>query len=183
MGLLLVVVAMLVVPVAAQETGSGAPIIEPNFGDDPTTFNPIIANDGTSYAVINQMLPDFIGVDSETVQYMGGAKGALVESWDIAEDGVTYTFHLRDDMIWSDGVPITANDVAWFLDAVLSGETSSPRQELIDRVAGYEIVDDNTLNIVFNEANCTLIDTLSPVYPVPAHVYGEVYGDDYAGMD
>ena len=99
---------MLIAPAAAQEAGSGGPIIEPNFGDDPTTFNPIIANDGTSYDVINRMFPDFIGVDSETVQYMGGAKGALVSSWDIADDGVTYTFHLRDDMTWSDGVPITA---------------------------------------------------------------------------
>ena len=75
------------------------------------------------------------------------------------------------------------NDVAWFLSAALSGETSTPRQELIARVASYEVVDDQTINVVFDEANCTLIDTLSPVYPVPAHIYDEVYGDDYAGMD
>jgi len=180
--LLLTVVAVLIMPAAAQDFGSGAPIIEPNFGDDPTTFNPIIANDGTSYDVINRMFPDFIGIDSETVQYIGGAKGALVESWDIAEDGVTYTFHLRDDMVWSDGVPITANDVAWFLDATLSGETTSPRQELMDRVVSYEVVDDHTLTIIFDEANCTLINTLSPVYPVPAHIFSEVFGDNYADM-
>ncbi len=180
--LLLTVVAVLIVPAAAQDFGSGAPIIEPNFGDDPTTFNPIIANDGTSYNVINRMFPNFIGIDSETVQYIGGAKGALVESWDIAEDGVTYTFHLRDDMVWSDGVPITANDVAWFLQATLSGETTSPRQELMDRVVSYEVVDDHTLNIVFDEANCTLINTLSPIYPVPAHIFSEVFGDNYADM-
>ncbi len=110
-------------------------------------------------------------------------KARSLAVWDIAEDGVTYTSHLRDDLVWSDGVPITAHDVTWFLDAVLSGETSSPRQELSSRVASYEVVDDYTLNIVFSEANCTLIDTLSPVYPVPAHVYEEVYGDDYAGID
>lgn len=183
LSMLLLFFAALFAPAAAQDLGSGAPIIEPNFGDDPTTFNPVIANDGTSYDVINRMFPDFIGVDSETIAYMGGAKGGLVSSWDIAEDGVTYTFHLRDDMVWSDGAPITAGDVAWFLKATLSGETTSPRQQLQDSVASYEVLDDHTLNIVFNEANCTLIDTLNPVYPVPAHVYEEVYGDDYAGMD
>ena len=176
-------IALLIAPAAAQDIGSGGPIIEPNFGDDPATFNPIIANDGSSYDVINRMFPDFIGVDSATVQYMGGAKGALVSSWDIAEDGVSYTFHLRDDMLWSDGLPITAHDVAWYLDAVLSGETSTPRQELMNRIASFEIVDGHTLTIVFNEANCTLIDTLGPVTPVPAHAYEEAYGDDYAGMD
>ena len=181
--LLCMPLALLAGVAAAQDMGSGAPIIEPNFGDDPTTFNPIIANDGTSYDVINRMLPDFIGVDSTTVQYMGGAKGGLVKGWDIAEDNVTYTFHLRDDMAWSDGVPITAADVVWFLDATLSGETTSPRQQLMDSVASYEAIDDNTLQIVFSEANCTLIDTLNPVYPVPSHIYEEVYGVDYAGMD
>lgn len=181
--MMLVFFAALFAPVAAQDLGSGAPIIEPNFGDDPATFNPIIVNDGTSATVIDRMFPDFIAVDSETIAYMGGAKGGLVASWDIAEDGVTYTFHLRDDLVWSDGMPIIANDVAWFLDAVLSGETSTPRTELRTRVTGYEVVDDHTITIVFDEANCTLIDTLSPVYPVPAHVYEEAYGDDYAGMD
>ncbi|MCY4146638.1 MAG: ABC transporter substrate-binding protein [Chloroflexi bacterium] len=170
-------------PALTQDVGSGGAIIEPNFGDDPTTFNPVIANDGTSNDVIARMYPDFVGVDSATVQYAPGVKGALVADWDISEDGMTYTFHLRDDMVWSDGVPITAVDVAWFLDAVLSGETSSPRQELIDRVQGYEIIDDHTLSINFDEANCTLISTLAPVTPVPAHIFEEVYGDDYAGMD
>jgi len=183
LSLFLLVMCLLMVPVMAQDLGSGGAVIEPNFGDDPTTFNPIIANDGTSYDVIDRMFPNFIGVDSQTVQYVGGAKGALVTSWDIAEDGLTYTFNLRDDMTWSDGMPISSHDVVWFLDAVLSGETSSPRQELIDRIASYEAVDDHTLVIVFSEANCTLIDTLSPIRPVPAHVYGEVYGDDYPGMD
>ena len=181
--LLLIFVAMLVAPIAAQDFGSGAPIIEPNFGDDPKTFNPIIANDGTSFDVINRMFPDFIGVDSETVQYLGGAKGALVASWDIAEDGVTYTFHLRDDMVWNDGVPITAHDVIYFLDAALSGETTSPRQQLIDSVVSYEAMDDHTLTIVFNEVTCTIIDTLGPVYPVPAHIFSEVFGDSYADME
>lgn len=170
-------------PALAQDMGSGGAIIEPNFGDDPTTFNPVISNDGTSNTVIARMYPDFVGVDSATVQYAPGVKGALVSDWDISEDGMTYTFHLRDDMVWSDGVPITAVDVAWFMDAVLSGETSSPRQELIDRVESYEVIDDHTLSITFDEANCTLISTLAPVTPVPAHIFEEAYGDDYAGMD
>ena len=181
--LALVFVAILIAPAAAQDFGSGAPIIEPNFGDDPKTFNPIIANDGTSYDVINRMFPNFIGVDSETVQYLGGTKGALVAGWDIADDGVTYTFHLRDDMAWSDGVPITAGDVIYFLDAALSGETTSPRQQLIDSIVSYEAVDDHTLTIVFNEVSCTIIDTLNPIYPVPAHIFSEVFGDSYADME
>ena len=173
----------LIMAVSAQETGSGGPIIEPNFGDDPKTFNPIIVNDGPSQDVIDRVFPDFIAVDSDSIQYEGGAKGGLVESWDIADDGVTYTFNLRDDLTWSDGVSITAADVVWFLDAALSGETTSPRQQLIDSIASYEAIDDYTLEIVFTEQTCTAIDVLSPVTPVPAHIFEEVFGDDFANME
>ena len=40
----------------------------------------------------------------------GEIKPALAESWDISEDGTTYTFHLRKDAKWSDGSPVTAKD-------------------------------------------------------------------------
>jgi peptide/nickel transport system substrate-binding protein len=181
--LLVVIVVMIIAPVAAQDFGSGDPIIEPNFGDDPKTFNPIISNDGTSDQVIDRMFPNFIAVDADSIQYEGGAKGGLVESWEISEDGKTYTFALRDDLVWSDGTPITSADVMWYLDAALSGETSSPRQQLIDSVVSYEAPDDNTIVIEFAEQTCTAINTLNSVYPVPAHVFDEVFGDDYANME
>ncbi len=180
--MLLVIIAS-ILPVSAQETGSGGAIIEPNFGDDPKTFNPIIANDGTSFDAIDRMFPNFIAVDADSIQYEGGAKGGLVAGWEISEDGKTYTFTLRDDLVWSDGVPITSADVMWFLDAALSGETSSPRQQLIDSIASYEAPDDYTLVIEFVEETCTSIDTLNPIYPVPAHIFEEVFGDDYANME
>lgn len=180
--MLLVIIAS-ILPVSAQETGSGGAIIEPNFGDDPKTFNPIISNDGTSNDVIDRMFPNFIAVDSDSIQYEGGAKGGLVSGWEISEDGKTYTFTLRDDLNWSDGTPITSADVIWFLDAALSGETSSPRQQLIDSIASYEAPDDYTIVIEFVEETCNSIAILDAVYPVPAHVFEEVFGDDYANME
>ena len=183
MTIVMVVFTTILSPIMAQETGSGGAIIEPNFGDDPKTFNPIIAQDGTSSDVIDRMFPNFIAVDADSVQYEGGAKGGLVSGWEISEDGKTYTFTLRDDLVWSDGVPITSADVVWYLDAATSGETSSPRQQLIDSIASYEAPDDHTLIIEFVEESCNSIAILNPVYPVPAHVYEDVFGDDFAGME
>ena len=53
-----------ILPVSAQDMGSGGAIIEPNFGDDPKTFNPIISQDGVSNNAISRMFPDFIAVDA-----------------------------------------------------------------------------------------------------------------------
>ncbi len=50
----------------------------------------------------------------------------LAESWDISDDGLTYTFHLRKNAKWSDGTPITADDVVYSWLRELAPETASP---------------------------------------------------------
>ena len=42
------------------------------------------------------------------------------ESWELAEDGVTYTFHVHPDATWSDGVPVTAKDIVFGLESMVA---------------------------------------------------------------
>ena len=42
------------------------------------------------------------------------------ESWELAEDGVTYTFHVHPDATWSDGVPVTAKDIVFSLESMVT---------------------------------------------------------------
>lgn len=51
---------------------------------------------------------------------------ALAKSWDVSEDGLTYTFHLRDDVTFCDGRAMTAEDVAWSLNRWIDPATKSP---------------------------------------------------------
>ena len=51
------------------------------------------------------------------------AQPALAESWDISPDGLTYTFHLRQGICWSDGTPITADDFVYSWQRALSPAT------------------------------------------------------------
>ena len=80
-----------------------------NIAVDPQTWDPTLnsANDGGH--IINNM---FEGLTKETST---GIIPAAAESWDITNDGKTYTFHLKDGMKWSDGQPLTAKDFeyAW----------------------------------------------------------------------
>ena len=45
----------------------------------------------------------------------------LAESWETSEDGLTWTFHIRDDVMWSDGEPLTADDIAYTYNRILDG--------------------------------------------------------------
>ncbi|MBZ0287179.1 MAG: hypothetical protein K8I30_06160, partial [Anaerolineae bacterium] len=156
LGLCLALIAVL--PVAAQEAefASGAPVIQPNFGADIATLNPIIADDGTSTGVINLIYPFFLGVDPDTGYFAPGAKGGIATDWEISEDGRTYTFTIRDNWFWSDGAPVTANDVKYVWDAMQDPNLAANGNllPLLDQVESVEAPDDQTLVVTFVNSQC-----------------------------
>jgi oligopeptide transport system substrate-binding protein len=58
--------------------------------------------------------------------------------WDVSADGLTYTFHLRDGLAWSDGVPLTARDFLWSWTRVLTPATASRNASLLYPIRGAE---------------------------------------------
>jgi len=80
-----------------------------NMAVDPQTWDPTLNSAADGGHIINNL---FDGLTRETQE---GIEPAQAESWDISEDGMTYTFHLREGLKWSDGQPLTAKDFeyAW----------------------------------------------------------------------
>lgn len=80
-----------------------------NIAVDPQTWDPTLNSASDGGHIIQNM---FEGLTKETAE---GIEPAAAESWDITNDGKTYTFHLRDGLKWSDGQPVTAKDFeyAW----------------------------------------------------------------------
>ena len=97
----------------AAESGSAAA-----SGDDLNvmletpvqSLDPQQATDGTSFEVIADYTDGLMQMDSD-----GQAVPAIAESYELSDDGLTYTFHLRTDAKWSNGTPVTAADFvfAW----------------------------------------------------------------------
>ena len=74
---------------------------------DPKTFNPITANESSSLDIYRFLFASLLGFDSVTQEVEPG----LAESWTNSPDGKTWTFKLRKNLRWSDGEPLTADDV------------------------------------------------------------------------
>ncbi len=182
---LLLALTFVVIPILAQDTdiqpGEGAPIIEPNFGSDINTLNPIIVQDGPSRTVINRIFPLLVNFDPFTLAWEPGTPRGLAESWTISDDGLTYTFELDSGYMWNDGTPVTADDVVYFWE-ISEIEGVSPNGSFVNDVESMTAVDDYTLEVVFTQQTCTAIDTLAPVYAVPRHQYEALFGDDYSAM-
>ena len=172
---------------AAASTGEK--ILSVQVGPDPETIDPALnsAVDGG-----NMLLHSFeclLAVDQNGQLVPGQA-----ESWETSEDGLTWTFHLRDGLKWSDGSDLTANDFVYSWKRVCDPMVAAPYAEtVLSMVEGYDkaiegdldalqvaATDDNTLVVTLN-APCSYFGslaafaTLSPVQQATVEANGDAW--------
>ncbi|TWU22051.1 Oligopeptide-binding protein OppA precursor [Novipirellula galeiformis] len=100
-------------------------------GSDPKTIDPARATGNIEGRIIFELFEGLLAMMPEGdpdpvtgLQAMTPHPG-VAESYDVSDDGRTYTFHLRDDSFWTDGTPVTSHDFAWSWHRVLHPETAS----------------------------------------------------------
>lgn len=93
-------------PQAAKADDAGANYLIWNLSETPTSWDPTTNSETLADYLVTQM---FQGLTYPAAGDEGYEPG-VAESWDVSEDGLTYTFHLRDNAKWSDGQPVTAKD-------------------------------------------------------------------------
>ena len=182
--LILVLVSLMVAGASAQEGGI---LIGTNFGGDPTNMNPLISNNTVELALNEFLFPSLYNFDPELRAPMKGGRNdqdnGLALDWAISDDGLTYTFTLRDDVTWNDGTPVTAHDYKFTFDALASGETSSPRTDVLQSVESVDAVDDTTLVVTLKLASCRVIEELDDFGILPKHIIEPQLEGDYAKID
>src|SRR3989442_4795176 len=83
---------------------------------DPRTFNPIVAQETSSTGVTGAIFEGLV----EQNYLTGEIEPGLAESWTTSPDGRTWTFTLRQGVRWTDGTPLTMDDVLFSLEAVFT---------------------------------------------------------------
>ena len=145
---------------ATDATASaGEKILSVQVGPDPETIDPALnsAVDGG-----NMLLHSFeclLAVDQN-----GQLAPGQAESWETSEDGLTWTFHLRDGLKWSDGSDLTANDFVYSWKRVCDPMVAAPYAEtVLSMVEGYDKAIEGDLDALQVAAtdNNTLVVTLS----------------------
>ncbi len=97
----------------------------------------------------------------------GPPKPHLAESWEVSEDGLTYTFNLRKGVKFHDGSELTAEDVAFSMDRMISlGKGFAWLWKDILDVGGTEVVDDYTVTFHLNKPYGPFLATLLQFFPV-----------------
>jgi peptide/nickel transport system substrate-binding protein len=169
--LTLLALILLAMPAMAQEGGI---IVRGNAGGDPSALDPLISNDTTAADIQALLFPSLLNVDPATASFVNGpGQGVFATGWEISEDGTTYTISLREDMYWSDGEQITADDVMFVWRAINDETVDSPLSFITDTVSDVQMVDDFTVAVSFAEADCDALSDAGGLQPYPSHIAPE----------
>ncbi len=107
----------------------------------------------------------------------GEIEGDLVRSWEVGDDSGTWTYHLRTDVRWHDGTPLTARDVAFTIELYQDpGVLGHPPGSAVPTV-----VDDSTVVVRYLRSGWDPLETNSPI--LPAHLVEGLDSADYPSWE
>jgi peptide/nickel transport system substrate-binding protein len=155
---------------------------QPALGADnaKTTFTVALLNEADSFN-------PFLGIEAEsyemwalTYDYMidysmkdMSPEPGLAKSWDTSTDGLTWTFHIRTGVKWSDGQPLTAADIAYTYNRILHGTVeASSWASYLTSVKQITAPDAQTVVLTLKKPNAVL--PLLPVPILPEHIWKSV---------
>ncbi len=151
------------------------------------TLDPTLVREEQSATLVDQLFSGLVE--------MRGAMDIVphvARSWEVLENGRKYTFHLRDDFLWTDGHPVTARDFEYAWKRVLDPKTDSPAASWLydirgarafhqgedsnPNAVGVKAIDDHTLMVELEAPTSYFLHLVafSITYPIPSHVIEEV---------
>ena len=145
---------------------------------DPKTFNPITANESSSMDIYRFLFASLLGADSVTQEVEPG----LAESWTNTPDGKTWTFKLRKNLRWSDGEPLTADDVVFtFNDVIYNPGVDNVTRDAL-QVDGKPFtvtkIDDLTIRVVTPDIYAPFLEAFGAGVPIlPKHILAKTVAD------
>lgn len=141
---------------------------------DATILNPILSSETSSSAVNAMIFPGLIGQDPVTGALV--PDGSISTGWTVSDDGLVWTFSLRDDVFWSDGEAVDAEDFKFTYEAIASDLVETPRKSNVEKIASIDIPDPHTVVVTFNEVKCDGLGDLG-LGLLPSHLYADDFSD------
>ncbi|NLB19544.1 MAG: ABC transporter substrate-binding protein [Clostridium sp.] len=151
-------------------------------------FNPLYYSSAYDGYVVDLIFQSLATLNFDGTEYIP----AIAKDWDVSEDGKTITFNLREDIVFSDGTPLTANDVVFTYKAIADPSYDGRYGTLVQDLAGYDayfnketeefegVVADGDYKVVFNFVEgyrTNFANAMMSIMPEAYYGEGFTYGD------
>jgi peptide/nickel transport system substrate-binding protein len=104
----------------------------------------------------------------------------LAEEWEVLDEGTRYIFHLKENVLWHDGVPFTADDVVFTFNYIREYPPVSPSGLFMDDsfLTAINAISDYQVQFTLAEANANFFEELFTVYILPEHIWAGIERPD-----
>ena len=141
---------------------------------EPATLNPITATDAYASGINDYIYESLLKRDEKSLELVP----VLADSWEISDDHLTYTFHLKRDILWADGHPFTARDVLFSFDRIRDPKVDAAHhRNYYQDIERLEAPDDYTLRYRYRIPYFRALEFCGGIPIVPAHLFKE--GEDF----
>jgi len=157
-------------------------ILHFGLGSEPQYLDPHLASSVSAHNVIIALIEGLVSEDPKTLKPLPG----VAESWDISEDGLLYTFHLRKNAKWSNGDPVTAHDFVYSYRRILNPNLASQYASMLhglknarkyheeglkweEAKVGAVAIDNHTLQLTLENPTPYFLELLNHYSWFPAH--------------
>lgn len=138
---------------SAQQAGG---TLSAAWAQDPVGLDPHITSARSSLQVLENVLDTLVTLDQDT-----NVVPSLAEAWTLSDDGLTWTFTLRDGLQFSNGRALTADDVEYTYDRMLDPATGSGQAYLLAGVTDVTALDPATVQFTLAEPNPAFLSKLA----------------------
>ncbi|MEN8143472.1 MAG: ABC transporter substrate-binding protein [Gemmatimonadota bacterium] len=147
------------------------------YASELQTLNPLVSTDQNANELINYLLfTTLVRFDSDFEAAPG-----LAESWELTDTAVV--FHLREDVSWHDGVPVTAEDVSFTFERAKDSALASPlASAFLENVDSAEVLDSHTIRFTFGVVHAQALEDFFWA-PVPKHLLEGISPEEMARAD
>ena len=146
-------------------------------------FNPLISDIAIDHYVESVVYASLMTVNTE-----GDIEPYLANEYSVSDDQKTITYKIKDNAVWHDGQPVTANDVAFtfksMADAGYTGGYYGDVENIkgakafhdgkLDSIEGIRVVDDTTIEIEFENIYAPAVTNLGTIHIIPEHIWSKV---------
>ena len=156
---------------ASMDAVPGGTIVE-YLGPSPKSLNYYLDANTMSARVFSELYESLITMNSKTLEY----DSCIANRWTISDDKLTFTFWIDPNARWSDGRPITAEDVVWTYQAIVDpNNMTGPHKLSLERVNPPEIVDGGkAVRFVAKEVHWNNLGAVGDFMILPKHVYSKM---------
>ncbi len=141
-----------------------------HLGAEPATLNPVTATDAYASLINSYIYETLIKRDEKTLELVP----SLAESWEVAEDHLTYVFRLKKGVKWQDGRPLTARDVLFSFERIRDPKVDSAHlRSYYQDVENLEVLDDHTIRYTYRIPYFRALEFCGGIPIVPAHTFTE----------